>query len=251
MEKGEPLGSGQDIAGREFGGGDPRDVFGSGCSCAPAVWAALTQHPFLGVQLISADGVILFANDQAMQCFMGPDAKAADRIGRNVREWMPEIVVVERLAVLREVMDTGVSRLYRGIHLGRQVVSRISRCPVPTDGGETVAALIISMHVEGEVEETATVVEAKTVSWGPLASLSKRELEVLALIGEGLSMQQIADILHRSPHTVHDHRKSIGRKLGVDDRVRLAALAREAGLRVNDATRQRIEVRGGAAATEE
>jgi DNA-binding NarL/FixJ family response regulator len=46
-------------------------------------------------------------------------------------------------------------------------------------------------------------------------SLSERELEVITLIAEGHTNQQIAEILFLSAHTVNTHRKNIMGKLGV------------------------------------
>ncbi|MHC4441987.1 MAG: response regulator transcription factor [Planctomycetota bacterium] len=47
-------------------------------------------------------------------------------------------------------------------------------------------------------------------------SLSDRELEVFELLGQGLSVRQIADKLHRSPKTVESHRENIKTKLNLD-----------------------------------
>lgn len=58
-----------------------------------------------------------------------------------------------------------------------------------------------------------------------LQSLTDRELEVLHLLGQGLSDRQIADLLAISRHTVNDHLKSIYNKLGVTRRAEAASLA--------------------------
>jgi PAS domain S-box-containing protein len=63
-----------------------------------------------------------------------------------------------------------------------------------------------------------------------LKRLTEREKEVLALIAEGLSVAEIARRLHRSTKTIESHRLSLGRKLGVDNRVKLARLAIQADL---------------------
>ena len=63
-----------------------------------------------------------------------------------------------------------------------------------------------------------------------LESLTKREREVLGLIGQGLSVTEIAQRLHRAEKTVETHRSSLGRKLGVANRVELARIAIQAGL---------------------
>ena len=65
---------------------------------------------------------------------------------------------------------------------------------------------------------------------GPLAELSRRELEVLTLVAEGLTNQQIAERLVLSEHTVHRHVTSILRKLRLPSRAAAASLAGRHGL---------------------
>ncbi len=48
--------------------------------------------------------------------------------------------------------------------------------------------------------------------------LSKRELQILEALSEGMTYREIADQLHLSYHTVSDHTKSIYRKLQVNSR---------------------------------
>jgi DNA-binding NarL/FixJ family response regulator len=49
----------------------------------------------------------------------------------------------------------------------------------------------------------------------PVAGLSNRELAVFEMIGEGMTTQQIARKLHRSPKTIEAHREKIKRKLSL------------------------------------
>jgi DNA-binding NarL/FixJ family response regulator len=62
------------------------------------------------------------------------------------------------------------------------------------------------------------------------ASLSARELEVLALIVKGHGNKQIAYALGIAEHTVKNHVKSILSKLGVDDRTQAATAAIQRGI---------------------
>ncbi|MFF1506410.1 response regulator [Streptomyces sp. NPDC058326] len=59
----------------------------------------------------------------------------------------------------------------------------------------------------------------------PAEALTKRELEVLQLVGEGLSNQQISKVLFLSQATVKSHLVHIFAKLGVDSRTAAVATA--------------------------
>jgi DNA-binding NarL/FixJ family response regulator len=65
---------------------------------------------------------------------------------------------------------------------------------------------------------------------GPLGGLSRRELEVLALVAEGLTNRNVADRLVLSEHTVNRHVANILRKLGLTSRTAAASLAGRYGL---------------------
>lgn len=64
----------------------------------------------------------------------------------------------------------------------------------------------------------------------PLASLSSRELEVLRLIGKGLTRVQIAAELSRSAKTIDRHQDRMMKKLGLSNRADLIRLAIREGL---------------------
>lgn len=64
----------------------------------------------------------------------------------------------------------------------------------------------------------------------PLSTLSMREVEVLRLIGKGLSRNQIAEQLSREVKTIDGHQKRIMRKLSIQSRSDLMRLAIREGL---------------------
>jgi LuxR family transcriptional regulator, maltose regulon positive regulatory protein len=92
-------------------------------------------------------------------------------------------------------------------------------------GGEAARAEAMLRRLRGARPAIPTDAAA-----GRLAELSKRELEVLALVAEGLTNQQIAGRLVLSEHTVHRHVTSILRKLGLPSRAAAASLAGRQGL---------------------
>lgn len=64
----------------------------------------------------------------------------------------------------------------------------------------------------------------------PLARLSGREREVLALTAEGYSSSEIGERLFLSPKTVETYRSRVMHKLGLTHRAELVRLALETGL---------------------
>lgn len=75
---------------------------------------------------------------------------------------------------------------------------------------------------------------ARSAHAGPpntlLDSLTQRELEVLRLIGKGLSRGEIGEELARSPKTIDGHQERIMKKLQVDTRAELMRFAIREGL---------------------
>jgi predicted ATPase/DNA-binding CsgD family transcriptional regulator len=81
------------------------------------------------------------------------------------------------------------------------------------------------------LEEETTIPlrqQAQGLPDGP--SLSARELEVLELVGEGLTDVGVAERLHLSPRTVGRHLENVYRKLGVSSRTAAVRTAGELGL---------------------
>jgi DNA-binding NarL/FixJ family response regulator len=96
---------------------------------------------------------------------------------------------------------------------------------------EARAALVIfeNLGANENARAAATLlrkIETKTrKQFNRTASLSRREVEVLRLVAQGLSNQEIADQLGLSRHTVHRHVSSILTKLDLRSRAAAAAYA--------------------------
>ncbi|HEV8192606.1 MAG TPA: response regulator transcription factor, partial [Ktedonobacterales bacterium] len=74
-----------------------------------------------------------------------------------------------------------------------------------------------------EAEEPANGKDAYT-------TLTSREREILQLVAEGYTNQEIADLLHLSIKTVQSHRAAVMEKLGLRDVTHLVRYAVRRGL---------------------
>jgi DNA-binding NarL/FixJ family response regulator len=87
--------------------------------------------------------------------------------------------------------------------------------------GPAIAGRLAAFFRRGSGKETAVT---------PFPDLTEREREVLVLVAQGDSNQQIADALHISGKTVSNHISNIFSKLQVADRAQAIVQARRAGL---------------------
>jgi LuxR family transcriptional regulator, maltose regulon positive regulatory protein len=99
---------------------------------------------------------------------------------------------------------------------------------------EAAAALecLLELGANTEAERARRILEAsaRDDDRSALPEVTPRELEVLRLLAEGLTNEQIAERLVVSEHTVHHHVTSIKRKLNLPSRTAAAAYAFRHGL---------------------
>jgi LuxR family maltose regulon positive regulatory protein len=113
----------------------------------------------------------------------------------------------------------------------------LSRLPAAERQVKTALATFRELGATAEIGRAETMLErlrrrgaAPEDVAGPLRELSRRELEVLELVAEGLTNQAIADRLVISEHTVHRHVSNILGKLDAPTRSAATALAVQHGL---------------------
>ena len=204
-----------------------------------ALVALFEADPGVGFSIVDLEGVILHANRKAAELFLGvgPD----DIVGKRLGELYGDDWADERLRVMRTIHESGRPMIMRHIRRGVRLQSTIR--PLSRDGHETPAFSVVT--VEGEVDppegSDIGVFESSIADLGPLALLTKRELEVLALIGHGMRTQDIAKAMFRAPKTIERHCESLRAKLHASNRVELAAFALAAGLRLSDADAKRTD----------
>lgn len=194
----------------------------------------------IGLGVLNAQETITYANDAAPRMIAG--LTVGEVIGRPLSEFLPAEVLSEVRALFDRLRKGEGAVVRRAIRNGREIYATIRRIVEP-GGGEEFLCLIRYGSMADPGEEGAAQSDSAYVDLGALDVLTPRELQVLALLGSGMRIRDIAATLHRSENTIERHRESIGRKLQETDRIRLAKIAIEAGLRVTDAELPRVSLR--------
>ena len=112
--------------------------------------------------------------------------------------------------VVKRAADSELLSAIRGVHRGRTVLD----------------PALATAVVQGAIGRKATVGQPG----GPAGLLSPREREVLDLVAQGYTNQQIADRLGLSVKTVETYRSRLVEKLGLRSRADLVRYALDSGL---------------------
>lgn len=196
-------------------------------------WLAVANDGGLSVLIVDAQGRVLLINPSAAKIYARRAAK--DVQGLRLGGFFPAPAAAERLELVRAVIASGESIVFRDLWGGVALRCTFRRIDAVSGGGESAPAVLIVGASETSLLEESTElagrqVEAVHCDLGPLSSLTSSELKVLALIGEGLSNAEIAARLHRAVKTVESHRAALTDKTGSSSRVQLGIMARRAGL---------------------
>ncbi|MBX3364872.1 MAG: PAS domain-containing protein [Phycisphaeraceae bacterium] len=204
------------------------------------------MHPGVGYAVFDAQGSIVRLNDRAARILFGEGATHEQFIGLALADLFPDDWVRDRTDAIRRVQTSGKPLLFRSICSGVQYITWL--IPGAAEDGPDGSVVAIMQQVAGSDPirdlglQDVPLVEGEVVDLGPLHTLTPREVEVLALLGEGMSMKEISQELGCSLKTAEKHRGALGAKLGLDDRVKLARMATFAGLTRRDARRRRVVV---------
>lgn len=209
------------------------------------LWETMTTEPGVSVSILDERGTILFFNAETLRIFFGDDPPADIR-GKSLQELgFPPAWIEERLNLFRSMLSDPRPRLMRTVWNGHQQFSWVRMIP-PDSPGEPNSFMVVTRRIPAGQESArllsseAEAVESGVIRLGELDVLTPRELEVLTLLGHGMSIKDIAESLNRSVKTVERHRESIGAKLRLSKAVVLADLAREAGLTLKDSGKRRV-----------
>ncbi len=133
------------------------------------------------------------------------------------------LIALEKALAIGE--PEGYVRVF--VELGIPMARLLGQAAVRSIAPDYVSRLLAALDV-GEQESAPAPVRPSTPSL--VEPLTSRELEVLGLICEGYSNQEISDALVITLNTVKKHASNIYGKLGVRSRTRAAARAQELGL---------------------
>lgn len=209
-----------------------------------AMLSGMLADPQTGVSIVRLSGEVLYTNASAVGIFFGDEETAGSVSGGSLWSLFPQQWVQELAEFGGQVVRSGRPAMIRTVWLGRQVLSWVT--PLDHGASPAEARLLVVSRFAPELpggengDPHFSIYESRYISLGDLDILSPRELEVLALVGQGLSIREIAGMLHRSEKTIQNHRDSIGAKLNLPNRVHVAAVARRAGLKPADATKTRV-----------
>ncbi|TWT92562.1 PAS and helix-turn-helix domain-containing protein [Neorhodopirellula pilleata] len=208
-----------------------------------SIWSAISKTPGVGISIMDSDGGLLFINDTSKVLFF--DRDQVDYQGKTIRDFHPPEYVQERLELIARVLESQRPVVIGHIYHGRKIESTV--WPL-RDSTPPFNRVIVVTHLESGDSPWRPAAGCETyktqfIDLGPLNVLTKRELEVLALLGHGMSVPKAAAILHRSPKTIERHKESIGQKLQMRGQAELVALVTSMGLDLSDTHLRRFSDR--------
>ncbi|UWZ35476.1 two-component sensor histidine kinase [Dactylosporangium roseum] len=185
---------------------------------APEAVTAAGSPAVVSIEPASLPAALEAAADRARQTGVTVDA--------DIDPEVSTLDAVRGLAVLRLTQEalTNVARHAGPAARARLVVRMRDRAvewSVTDDGGSGPVSRAVGAHGAAEAVQPPAAVA--------LPGLTARERDVLALVGAGLSNQEIADRLHVGVTTVKTHIAGLMTKTGAPNRVRLAILAVQSG----------------------
>lgn len=202
----------------------------------------------LSLIVLTPDGTIVFANSVAVNGFAGVNKHTVK--GKHLTELTPQTWANERIKYMKIAAHTGKPVPMVDLISGKRLFTVLRPVEIEHHGKlETLIFITVEPVSPLQIQwireqfKPGELITAEHIDLGRLGVLTSRELEVLALMGQGLRQKEIATKLCRSISTIDRHRERIGEKLEITDRADLIAIAREAVLDVEDAKRIHVSLK--------
>jgi DNA-binding CsgD family transcriptional regulator len=195
------------------------------------IWSTLTTDSGADAAIVTVDGRVLYMSQ--VLSWWAPTRPFDGVNGKLLADLFPKAIADERIQLIRRVAETGKPLVIHAAWKG--IRTRTVMRPLRSPNGAIERVLIVCRGMVPADDTRAAqadmeIVQAQHVDKGQLAHLTPRELEILALIGQGLTTAAIAEKLFRSRKTIEAHRLSLGIKLSARNRVDLARIAVQSGL---------------------
>ncbi|MCC5787954.1 MAG: helix-turn-helix transcriptional regulator [Phycisphaerales bacterium] len=194
------------------------------------IWDTLCDLYFVRITVLSTDGRVVFADDRVEARYAEPGGSV---VGKQLSDFVEPKLALELVKIARDVVRSEKPVIVQWVAKGVGICSSVRSLPGSWRGQRLV---LVASHdkvcgaqsppVDGELR----VIRPVARDLGPLGVLTRRELQILALIADGMTSAQIAERLARSVKTVEWHRISIGQKLGLKSRIDLAHIGLIAGI---------------------
>lgn len=216
----------------------PRDVAGPGSGGPPGFARGAGEFADLWQTALEDGGAIALVLDREGRChycnrvFASSLGKSVGEIvGKRLHDLFSEEYASERLRIIERALGTGRGQQFM-CSFAEMRIEACYRPIMPADGSPPRFVFVIGRLASSIVVgfEDADEYALEGGGRGVIEGLTARELDVLRMIGEGMSTAEIAAKLFRTPKTIEAHRAALGRKLGVSNRVQLARIAMRANL---------------------
>jgi len=193
---------------------DPASLFG-----------VLLQQSDLAISLWDLEGTLMYATWAKAALFRAP---AAALLGKSAAALFPSDSSLIRAELFKQAAGEPKAVVSYEVIGNLPTVMVLSRLVC---GAGTARAIMCVAHVGPSATtfrhdpQRMVVAQRSQDHTDRLATLTKRERDVLVMLVEGKSHKKIAEIIHRSLKTVEWHRAQLGRKLGVATRAELIHIA--------------------------
>jgi two-component system, NarL family, response regulator YdfI len=168
-----------------------------------------------------------------MKALKSADVVLAEITGKRLASLPPAGNGPEPVPLVLLVDDLTRSELLRALHIGAHAL--LPRTANPDEILAAIAAAAAGLIAFSRDELERLLPAANGAEFEPeaaLETLSAREIEILALMAQGLANKRIADRLNISEHTVKFHVSSILSKLAASSRTDAVTKGLRAGLLV-------------------
>ncbi len=150
---------------------------------------------------------------------------------RRIRRDYPEVrVIILSMYTTEEYVLQALRAGAAGYLLKDSTPAEFNHAIQSVTKGETYLCTGVAQHVAEYIQRTGAEPHPQDDQASPYAQLTSRQREVLQLVAEGRSTNQIAQSLHISVKTVERHRANIKERLHIHDTPGLIRYAIRAGL---------------------